>query len=488
MSAVKPRKWKPVESLLNGWKELEDPGIAALVRVWNEQVSELQGKAIYKTFVDKLRREWAIETGVLERLYELKDSATKTLIEHGLDASLLASSDTDKPVDQVMAMIRDQEAAINSMYKFIAEGRNLSLGYVRELHNVLTANQHTTESEDAEGRTVTVPLRRGDWRQTEAQVTDAEGTTWLYCEPALLESQMLDLVSGFEQQAAAGVPPEIRAAWLHHGFTLIHPFQDANGRVARCLATLVMLKAGWFPLVVTRTDKPKYIAALRSADNGDLKPLVQHFNELQKRAIRRALSLSESVIVENETVKSALAAASKRLGDRAKALAESQRKVLQVVEVLRQKAVDRLQALQRETDSMLKGHNPKYLAKFDAEAHGQPRDYYYKQQVRQCADILEYFPNLMEYRAWVLAAFITEDRTEILLSFHGIGRDTRGVLCCSAIYCQKDTAGNIASVEPLTGEPFEFTYRDDAFEASNRFAQWMDDAVAVGVQKWSQAL
>lgn len=51
------------------------------------------------------------------------------------------------------------------------------------------------------------------------------------------------------------VSPEVEAAWLHHRFTQIHPFQDGNGRIARLLASLVFIKAGWFPLVVTRDDR-----------------------------------------------------------------------------------------------------------------------------------------------------------------------------------------------------------------------------------------
>lgn len=494
MPEVKPRKWKPLQPLAESWKDLEDPGIAALAKVWTEQVGELQDKEVYKSFLTKLRREWSIETGVLERLYDLKDSATKTLIEHGLDASLLVSSDTDKPVEQVMALIRDQEAAIASMYRFIAEGRKLSLGYIRELHSVLTTNQTTCESEDPDGRMVTIPLRRGDWRQTEAQITDAEGKTWLYCEPSLLESQMLDLVSEYERQVDLEIPPEIRSAWLHHGFTLIHPFQDGNGRVARCLATVVMLKAKWFPLVVTRNDKAKYIAALRSADAGDLKPLVQHFNELQKRAIRRALSLSETIITEHETVKSALAAASVRLNDRTKAMLKSQKKVLEVAEVLRTKSAERLREVVDETDTMLKRHNAQYDAWFDEAAHGSPRDNYYRTQIVECAIAHDYFANLPEYRAWAIAAFKTDEqkeskaRTELLLSFHGIGRGTKGVLGCSAIYCIRDLEGSIVGVEPLAAEPFEFTYRDDPFEVVTRFAPWLDEAVANGVQKWSATL
>ena len=51
-----------------------------------------------------------------------------------------------------------------------------------------------------------------------------------------------------------GVPVEVEAAWLHHRFTQIHPYQDGNGRVARALASLLFIKAGWFPVVVTRDD------------------------------------------------------------------------------------------------------------------------------------------------------------------------------------------------------------------------------------------
>ena len=488
MSVVKPRKWAPISNLPEDWHKLQDPGIAGLVLVWNEQVSELRDKEVYKTFVTKLRREWSIETGVLERLYELNDSATKTLIEHGLDSSLLASSDTDKPVEQVMALIRDQESAINGMYNYVAEGRSLGLGYIRELHAVLTANQNMGESEDLFGRSVDVPLRRGDWRQTEAQVTDSEGKTWLYCEPALIESRMLDLVSGFERQTAQGVPPEIQAAWLHHRFTLIHPFQDGNGRVARCLATLVMLKACWFPLVVTRNDKPKYIAALRSTDEGDLNPLVQQFNELQKRAIKRALNLSESVIASHESILSALAMANKRLGDRVKTLAKDQQNAMKVAEVLRIKAAERLKAVASDTDKMMKVHNSDFRAKFDEANFGSPREYFYKFQIVECAKTQDYFANLPEYRARAFVSFHTEDRTELLISFHAIGRDEKGVLCSSAIYCQKDATGVITSVEPLASDPFIFTYRDDAHEVSSRFALWLDDAIAAGLQKWSLTL
>jgi Fic family protein len=46
----------------------------------------------------------------------------------------------------------------------------------------------------------------------------------------------------------------VQAAWLHHRFTQIHPFADGNGQVARAIASLVFIEAGWFPLILKRDE------------------------------------------------------------------------------------------------------------------------------------------------------------------------------------------------------------------------------------------
>ena len=99
---------------------------------------------------------------------------------------------------------------------------------------------------------------------------------------------MDQLIAWYEEHEGKNVPPEIESAWLHHRFTLIHPFVDGNGRVARCLATLVLLKHQWFPLVVTRGDRTEYLSALQEADQGDLGPLVMLVGLLQKRVNKQS--------------------------------------------------------------------------------------------------------------------------------------------------------------------------------------------------------
>jgi len=50
----------------------------------------------------------------------------------------------------------------------------------------------------------------------------------------------------------------------HIGFTSIHPFFDGNGRLARLLANITMLKNGYLPLIVNNKKRKKYIELLSS--------------------------------------------------------------------------------------------------------------------------------------------------------------------------------------------------------------------------------
>jgi len=51
-------------------------------------------------------------------------------------------------------------------------------------------------------------------------------------------------------------------AELHLGFVHIHPFWDANGRLARLLSNLPMLCAGHLPVVIDVRDRKEYIDIL----------------------------------------------------------------------------------------------------------------------------------------------------------------------------------------------------------------------------------
>lgn len=51
-------------------------------------------------------------------------------------------------------------------------------------------------------------------------------------------------------------------AWAHLSFVRIHPFFDGNGRIARLLANLPVLRGGFPPIVIDVAGRASYIALL----------------------------------------------------------------------------------------------------------------------------------------------------------------------------------------------------------------------------------
>ncbi|GGK27736.1 hypothetical protein GCM10007962_22490 [Yeosuana aromativorans] len=69
--------------------------------------------------------------------------------------------------------------------------------------------------------------------------------------------------------------PALIAVIFHYKLVLIHPFSDGNGRLARIIASLILLSFNFPPPIITESDRFEYIVSLRNADSGDIKPLLK---------------------------------------------------------------------------------------------------------------------------------------------------------------------------------------------------------------------
>lgn len=66
----------------------------------------------------------------------------------------------------------------------------------------------------------------------------------------------------------------LNAAVAHTWFVFIHPFIDGNGRVARLLMNLLLMRHGYPIAIITREDRLRYYDALEAAQSSDLTGLL----------------------------------------------------------------------------------------------------------------------------------------------------------------------------------------------------------------------
>ncbi len=97
--------------------------------------------------------------------------------------------------------------------------------------------------------------------------------------PAALHILLDDAKTWIEHEA---YPADEFAVRVHHRLTQIHPFPNGNGRHARLIADLLVVRLGGERFSWGRGSlrepgelRKRYIAALRAADNHDLEPLLE---------------------------------------------------------------------------------------------------------------------------------------------------------------------------------------------------------------------
>jgi Fic family protein len=89
-----------------------------------------------------------------------------------------------------------------------------------------------------------------------------------------------DLMQAFGRDLEA-TPATPRAAFdAHFRLTAIHPFSDGNGRAARLLTNLLLIRGGYVPIAVRPQDRKTYLDALEHGSLAhDLRPFQTFMHE-----------------------------------------------------------------------------------------------------------------------------------------------------------------------------------------------------------------
>jgi len=490
MAIERRHKWKPIQDLPSNAEDLGSTELAHLLTIWKEQKQKLNTSQALRDFHERLGREWAIETGIIEGLYTLDRGTTQLLIENGITASLIVHGSSDKPPELVASIIAAQKEALEGVFDFVASRRPLSKSYIKELHQLITRHQDKVIGVDQFGNYVETNLVRGDWKKLPNNPLRADSYIHEYCPPEHVESEMDQLIKWHLQHTETRVAPEVEAAWLHHRFTEIHPFQDGNGRIARALASLVLIREGGFPVTIHRDHRADYIAALETADKGDLADLVDVMAKIQKQAFLKALSVSETVLKEYLPVKNVIEAGILRLETRRREQREDLQQVFQLADVLKREAVTQLKPISRELGDALQKVNYQYRS--SVEASGNENDTWFKKQIVDVARSLGYYADTATHRSWVRLKIRDERQTEFVVSFHSLGTEFVGVLVATAFvdFRERDENGVVTVEGPyaVCEAPFELSYFDSDEKTTERFRVWLNRCTLLGIDHWRRQL
>lgn len=81
--------------------------------------------------------------------------------------------------------------------------------------------------------------------------------------------------------------PLLASAVGHAWFTRVHPFYDGNGRTARLIANLILIRNQWPPLTITKSNRDEYLDALRVSDiGGDISLLFELFVKSMRQGLQ----------------------------------------------------------------------------------------------------------------------------------------------------------------------------------------------------------
>jgi Fic family protein len=486
-------KWMPITDLGQDPRSLTDGELDSLQRVWVSQKKELIENGALEEFDKRLWREWSIETGIIENVYTLDRGITRTLIQRGIDAALIPHGASNRDSTLVARIIQDHYDALAGMFDFIAGKRELSVGYIKELHAALLRNQRTYEVVDQFGTAFEKTIEKGAYKTEPNSPLQPDGAVHAYCPPEHVAAEMDNLVRMYTEHRGTSVPPEVEAAWLHHRFTQIHPFVDGNGRVARALASLVFIKANWFPLVVTRDRWTKYIDALEKADHENLRPLVALFVEAQRNALIQATEIALD-IKPVESTEEAVAALRDRLVQRGKLSVKewltAETTARGLVQITHNRLGEIVNKLQQEISGsgISFGNMGTHSSIGNRVVHGVREN-----AIKKAGQIpdFERFHSLQGLNVNIPSSTGAGPEASVpshlWISFHPIGPKFRGLIGVVAYLAPVLVDGNPATLpDPvLVGDgTFQINYEESADAAKARFTPWLERVIVDCLDKW----
>jgi len=220
---------------------------------------------IWGTIQQKLKIDWTYDSNAIEGS-TLTRGETAFFLQEGLTVE-------GKPLKDFLDA-RNHAEAIDGLYQVVISERPLSEGLLKEMNALLLLGVKYTPARDQFGNKTQKPVTVGQYKQLPNHVLQADGTIHYYAEPLQVPGEIQRLCEWLNSNISIQ-HPVIVGAIAHYNMVRIHPFDDGNGRGARILMNLVLIKKGYPPAIIRMEQRRAYLESLATADQGALAPFLE---------------------------------------------------------------------------------------------------------------------------------------------------------------------------------------------------------------------
>jgi len=210
--------------------------------------------------------EYAYNTASIEG-NSLTLDETRLVLEEGITIK-------GKPLREHFDVINQKEA-MDKLEEWVKEKKDIREEDILELHRITMKGI----SNHWAGRYKTVQNR-------------VLGSSVRRTPPYLVKEEMERLVEFINKNLERLHPVEL-AAVAHQMLAKIHPFLDGNGRTARLLSNLILMRYGYPPNTILNKERKKYFETIEKAHLGNRAPFVNFF----ARSLERMLDLYLNALV-----------------------------------------------------------------------------------------------------------------------------------------------------------------------------------------------
>lgn len=257
--------WYMIKIIANHNREyMQNITIKSIKRIDDKLIQLQKLRLLPSSAVKKLQEQFEIEMTYNSNAIEgnsLTLKETFLVINEGITIK-------GKPLKDHLEA-KDHHDALEFLYELVNRDSQptISQKLIKDIHHLIL--KKTDES------------FAGKYRNSNVFIAGAEHTP-----PDALDVpfKMGNLISWFGKNQQKLHPIEL-ATILHHRFVHIHPFFDGNGRTARLLMNIILMKAGYPLAVILKNDRKKYYNVLNAADKGDLSLLVKFVIQATERSL-----------------------------------------------------------------------------------------------------------------------------------------------------------------------------------------------------------